>query len=118
MTVEALSLSYVAARALPAIIASHDNPIGREPEIARQAFAMATALRDEARAMSVDFNSPARVKARNLRKLAPELLDAVQTCVRAEKERQRKLKPGSPASTYAGERIERLEALIIKALAG
>lgn len=96
----------------------HSEPVGREAEIARQAFAMAIALRDEARAMVADYNSPARVKARNLRKMAPELLDAVTLCVKAEKERQRKLKPGSPASTYAGERIERLEALIIKALAG
>jgi hypothetical protein len=50
--------------------------------------------------------------------MAPELLDAVRICVTAEKERQRKLKPGSPASTYAGQRIERLEALIVKAMAG
>lgn len=40
------------------------------------------------------------------------LLDAVKICLRAEQERQKKLKPGAPASTYCGQRIAMLEQAI------
>lgn len=40
------------------------------------------------------------------------LLDAVKICLRAEEERQKKLKPGAPASTYCAQRIAMLRDTI------
>jgi len=102
----------------PIIFHFQGEEAGHEATIARRCYSVASAMMAERRTLQDGYHSPARVKARNLRAMAPELLDAVRICVTAEKERQRKLKPGSPASTYAGQRIERLEALIVKAMAG
>jgi len=112
-------IDYFASEALPAILFHFQGEeAGHEATIARRAYSVASAMVDERRTLQEGYHRPERVKARNLRKMAPELLDAVRLCVTAEKERARKLKPGSPASTYAGQRIERLEALIVRAMAG
>lgn len=44
-----------------------------------------------------------------------DLYEAARECLKAEHERQRKLKPNSPASTYTAQRIARIEAAISKA---
>lgn len=111
-------IDYFASEALGPLIAEGRGIVGREAEIARQAFVIGQAMVDERRTLHAGYHAPERVKARNLRKMAPELLEGVRMCVKAEKERLRKLKPGSPASTYAGRRIEYLEKLIVRALAG
>ena len=44
-----------------------------------------------------------------------DLYEAVQTCLDAERERQKNLKPNSPASTYTTARIAKLVAALTKA---
>jgi len=46
---------------------------------------------------------------------APELLAAVEICLKAEQERRKKLLPGAPATTYCERRIALIEAAIAKA---
>lgn len=46
---------------------------------------------------------------------APDLLEAVKVCLKAEQERRKKLLPGAPATTYCDNRIAMLEAAIAKA---
>ena len=46
---------------------------------------------------------------------APDLLEAAQTCLDAERKRRAKLLPGAPATTYTEKRIAALEAAIAKA---
>lgn len=46
---------------------------------------------------------------------APDLLEAVQVCLKAEKERCKNLLPGAPATTYCDKRIAMIEATIAKA---
>lgn len=41
-----------------------------------------------------------------------ELREGVKVCLDAERERQTKLRPGAPASTYTAERIAKLERLV------
>jgi hypothetical protein len=40
------------------------------------------------------------------------LREGIQICLDAERERQKKLKPGAPATTYTEERIKKLEGLL------
>lgn len=42
----------------------------------------------------------------------PALLGAAVTCLHAERERRKKLKPGAPATTYTEERIAETEAAL------
>ncbi len=49
-----------------------------------------------------------------LLKAAPELLEIVQICLKAERERKKKLLPSAPASTYTQSRIDRIEAVLAK----
>lgn len=37
------------------------------------------------------------------------LIDALETCLAAEMERRKKLKPGAPATTYTNGRIEKIK---------
>lgn len=46
---------------------------------------------------------------------APDLLEAIKVCLKAEKERIKKLLPGAPATTYCEKRISIIEAAIAKA---
>ena len=46
---------------------------------------------------------------------APDLLEAVRICIKAESERFRKLKPGSPASAYTAKRLRLLQEAVNKA---
>lgn len=46
---------------------------------------------------------------------APDLLDAAKTCLAAEVERRKKLRPGAPATTYCENRIAMISAAIAKA---
>ena len=116
MSIDSASLfDHVAVRAMQGILS---GGVAVSADVARDAFAMAEAMRDEKRRRMVDYNSPEKVKARNLAKLAPDLLEGVRLCLKAEKDRRKKLKIGSPASTYSKRRIEYLEELIIRAGAG
>lgn len=45
---------------------------------------------------------------------APELLDVVRICLKAERERREKLLPGAPATTYTEDRIAKIEAVLAK----
>src|SRR5690554_5107924 len=46
---------------------------------------------------------------------APELLEVIEICLKAERERRAKLLPGAPATTYTQARIDKIEAAIAKA---
>lgn len=51
------------------------------------------------------------------RKVAPaasqaEMIEAVEMCLAAERERRAKLKPNAPATTYCQKRIDRLESIL------
>lgn len=41
-----------------------------------------------------------------------EMIEAVEMCLAAERERRAKMKPGAPATTYCQKRIDRLEAIL------
>ncbi|MDX8537043.1 hypothetical protein RFM23_05325 [Mesorhizobium abyssinicae] len=46
---------------------------------------------------------------------APDLLEVVKICLKAEQERREKLLPNAPATTYCEARIAAIEAAIAKA---
>ncbi len=108
---------YFAGQALPALI-SQGNFDGSEAQaktIAHMAFFLAEAMVARRAEIKEARETPANQRARRLRRMAPDLLTAVRMCLKAERDRAAKLKPGSPASTYTATRIRRLEALIEKA---
>lgn len=46
---------------------------------------------------------------------APRLLDAIRICLKAERERRKKLLPGAPARTYTDSRISMIETILAEA---
>lgn len=116
---EGYKLIHMAAiSAMEGLLAGGMDPDGREAEIARKAFALADAIKAEALARQLERLSPENKKKENLERMAPELLHGVRMCLAAENERAKKLKSGSPASSYTLDRIKMLENLIDKANAG
>lgn len=67
------------------------------------------------RGMKHRTEDPARNANVHLMTASPELLEAVEICLKAEEERRQKLLPGAPATTYCEARIAKLRAAIAKA---
>jgi acyl-CoA reductase-like NAD-dependent aldehyde dehydrogenase len=51
-------------------------------------------------------------KAERQAEILVNMREAVKLCLDAERKRQKRLKPGAPASTYTADRIAKLEALL------